>query len=68
MAGQLFPYLHRANPDGTFDSICIGCFVTVASAVTESALAEPEMSHKCIPSSLSQRDRPRAKIDRTELN
>jgi hypothetical protein len=29
MADHLSPYLHRANRDGTFDSICIRCFVTV---------------------------------------
>jgi hypothetical protein len=68
MADQLSPYLHRANRDGTFDSICIRCFVTVATAVTEFRLAEPESSHRCLPSSLSQRDRPQSKIKPNEID
>src|ERR1700733_13593605 len=32
MLGQLPSYLRRANHNGTFDSICIRCFETVASA------------------------------------
>jgi hypothetical protein len=63
MTKQWPTYLHRANPDGTFDSICIRCFKTIASAVTESGLAGPEVDHVCAPSSLSQRDTLREKTN-----
>ena len=34
-----FPsYLHRSNYDGTFDSICIRCFQTIASSLAEDRL------------------------------
>jgi hypothetical protein len=63
MTKQWPTYLHRANPDGTFDSICIRCFTTIASAVTESGLAGPEVEHVCAPSTLSERDKPREKTN-----
>jgi hypothetical protein len=44
---QGFP--HRANDDGTFDSICPLCFRTVAHAHREEDLAEPERNHVCKP-------------------
>jgi hypothetical protein len=55
MSGQLPSYLHRANNDGTFDSICIRCFETIASAKTEEKLMDAELEHKCPPTTLSQR-------------
>jgi hypothetical protein len=41
----LFP--HRRNPDGTINSICSGCFATVATKAAESDLREVEESHVC---------------------
>jgi hypothetical protein len=38
---------HRTNPDGTFDSICPKCFVTVANAIHEMDLARFERCHVC---------------------
>lgn len=44
-ADKTFP--HRRNPDGTFDSICTQCFVTVATEGTEAELQSAERSHAC---------------------
>jgi hypothetical protein len=40
-------YAHRQNTDGTFDSICLSCFLTVSSANSEFELAEAETQHSC---------------------
>jgi hypothetical protein len=42
-------YAHRRNADGTFDSICLFCFRTIASAEDESELAMNEKRHSCQP-------------------
>jgi hypothetical protein len=55
MSAQLPSYLHRVNGDGTFDSICIRCFDTIASAKTEEDLATTELEHRCPPTALSER-------------
>ena len=44
-------FVHRLNEDGTIDSICSDCFVTVAIAESESALEREERQHNCEPSS-----------------
>src|ERR1700730_1329401 len=49
----LFP--HRQNTDGSFDSICLKCLLTVANARNEADLARCEKYHVCIPSILFQR-------------
>jgi len=41
--------------DGTIDSICRECFITVATAVSESVLEREERNHKCNPSLLFDR-------------
>jgi hypothetical protein len=41
-------YAHRCNADGSFDSICLHCLQTVASASIDAALAQNEMEHRCI--------------------
>jgi hypothetical protein len=41
----IFP--HRRNGDGTYDSICPHCFVTVARQRDEASLKEAEASHIC---------------------
>jgi len=40
-------FAHRANPDGTFDSICCVCFATVATLDTDTDLARVERQHVC---------------------
>jgi hypothetical protein len=55
MLGQEPTFLHRANPDGTFDSICMICFHTIANAVQEDSLADAEAVHQCVPSLLTAR-------------
>ena len=44
---QLAFYPHRHNKDGSFDSICLSCFATIATANTEAELAEYDKSHVC---------------------
>jgi hypothetical protein len=38
---------HRVNADGTIDSICLRCFLTVAKADIGSDLQELEAAHQC---------------------
>ena len=40
-------YPHRRNKDGSYDSICLTCFLTVSHAYTEAELTEQEMAHVC---------------------
>jgi hypothetical protein len=42
-------FAHRLNEDGTTDSICKVCFVTVANATWEADLESAEREHKCEP-------------------
>jgi hypothetical protein len=56
MTYQPAPFFpHRRNKDGTFDSICLKCFATVASHMTEEELKEQDKVHVCVSSILSQR-------------
>jgi hypothetical protein len=43
-------YPHRQNEDGTFDSICPKCFLTIAKSRAEIGLAESETAHVCASS------------------
>ena len=47
-------FAHRHNPDGSFDSICSGCFATLATTAEESNLREAEESHDCPGFSLNR--------------
>jgi len=38
---------HRRNSDGTIDSICRGCFVTIATEATDAELEGAERKHIC---------------------
>jgi len=38
---------HRMNADGTFDSICMSCFLTIGTAENEPSLAGQEKRHQC---------------------
>jgi hypothetical protein len=42
-------FSHRLNRDGTVDSICRECFITVANEHCESDLAAKERLHSCNP-------------------
>ncbi len=43
----LFP--HRLNENGSYDSICRICHLTVASAKMQTELAQSERDHVCDP-------------------
>ena len=42
-------FAHRLNEDGTIDSICRDCYVTVATASSEADLVREECAHTCDP-------------------
>ena len=42
-------FVHRCNQDGTVDSICRECFVTVATSKRELDLEHSERTHICDP-------------------
>jgi hypothetical protein len=44
---KYWSFPHRLNQNGTFDSICPKCFVTVANAIHEADLARFERCHVC---------------------
>lgn len=48
-------YPHRRDKDGSFSSICLTCFATVAIKMTEADLMEEEKKHVCISSPISRR-------------
>jgi hypothetical protein len=47
MASLVPEFVHRSNPNGTTDSICTKCFLTVATAKWEANLDSAEQTHKC---------------------
>jgi hypothetical protein len=47
-------FTYRQNEDGSRDSICMGCLVTVASVMSEGLLARHEATHVCNPIRLYQ--------------
>jgi hypothetical protein len=49
MSSESFRFAHRENANGTVDSICPCCFVTVASASSEAVLLGAEQQHICDP-------------------
>jgi hypothetical protein len=40
-------FIHRLNDDGTIDSICRDCFVTVANSISRTELEREEEKHVC---------------------
>jgi hypothetical protein len=42
----------RRNPDGSFDAICMRCYLTAGTTFDMSDLAEVEAAHHCDPSLL----------------
>jgi len=56
MAFHTAPFFpHRRNKDGSFNSICLKCFATVASHMTEEELKDQDSNHVCVKSVLSER-------------
>ena len=49
MQSSTFQFVHRTNPNGTFDSICTQCFQTIANVKDETTLQKFEMEHVCDP-------------------
>jgi hypothetical protein len=47
-------FVRRANSDGTTDSICRECFVTVCTSARETELERAERGHICDPSALNK--------------
>jgi hypothetical protein len=41
-------YRHRQLSDGTWDSICLRCYATVANTNEEERLARYEQMHLCV--------------------
>jgi hypothetical protein len=55
MVITLPPFPHRQNRDGSFDSICSTCLLTVTNARMEAELTNHEMNHVCDPTILYKR-------------
>jgi len=56
MAGKPLPFFpHRQNPDGSFDSICLRCFATVATAMDVRQLHSYDKNHVCDATSIAHR-------------
>ena len=47
-------FVHRENRDGTIDSICRRCFVTVVSSTLRADLERREKDHICDPLALAR--------------
>lgn len=47
MSGTTTPFPHRQNADGSYDSICPNCCLTIASARVEGDLKALEQAHVC---------------------
>ena len=44
---------HRQKPDGTYDLICLNCFLTIGNADLLEELEGAEKKHICAPGHLS---------------
>ena len=56
MADKLIAfYPHRRNKEGSYDSLCLTCFVTIAFGKSEAELMNLDTHHVCEFSTLSQR-------------
>lgn len=54
MNRQEYNFAHRANEDGTIDSICRECLATVATSQWEADLEKAEQAHVCDPAELER--------------
>jgi hypothetical protein len=55
MARKPSPFQHRRNKDGSYDSICSSCYITVAHSRQEADLAAHEQAHICHSAFLAER-------------
>lgn len=46
---------HRRNRDGSYDSICPACYITIARSKHEAGLAAHEQAHICHSAFLAER-------------
>lgn len=51
-------FQYRNNGDGTWDSICLRCFLTVGTALSIEELADMEQAHNCYTKKPPRGDRP----------
>jgi len=47
MTDMSMPFVHRVQPGGIFQSICLRCFQTTATSWIESELEVSESNHAC---------------------
>ncbi|WP_109489051.1 hypothetical protein [Occallatibacter savannae] len=47
-------FIHRINEDGSIDSICRDCFVTIATGRSRLELAPQEQQHTCEPMTIQR--------------
>jgi hypothetical protein len=47
-------FAYRRNSDGSYDSICLRCYATAASARKDESLSSSESAHVCDPSALDR--------------
>lgn len=59
-------YPHRVNHDGTLDSICPRCYLTIATSTWEADLERAEALHVCADETLTYFERQRSIRLRTE--
>jgi hypothetical protein len=59
-------YPHRTNSDGTIDSICPRCYMTIGTSVWEFELEEFEAAHICDADRFEHFDDERRDIKRTD--
>jgi hypothetical protein len=43
----IYPFQHRENSDGSWDSICLRCYLTAATTGEEQSLSAGEVEHRC---------------------
>jgi hypothetical protein len=53
----------RQNTDGTVDSICLKCFMTVSNAESEADQARLEENHICTPHKVERSQVSKATVD-----
>jgi hypothetical protein len=56
-------YPHRRNNDGTWDSLCKNCFLTIGHGRTDSELSEGEKTRVCHSSFHAERDYSSVSLD-----
>jgi hypothetical protein len=61
-------YPHRRNRNGTFDSICLKCFLTVAHTKTEPELLAYDRLHVCNYWAVSRLTLDRRMMEKTKQN